>query len=72
MQTSKLIRVKDAPVVWDSLNGIINVFKPAGISVNNIRVSILGNLCKGSQFVDLLFSALLLSSLILIAVSFQV
>lgn len=47
MQNSKLIRIKDSPVVWNSLNGIVNVFKPAGISVNNIKASMLGNLCKG-------------------------
>lgn len=46
MQNSKLIRIKDAPVAWNCLNGIVNVFKPAGISVNNIKASLLGNLCK--------------------------
>lgn len=51
MQSSQLIRIKDAPVVWNCLNGIINVYKPAGISVKNIKSSILGNLCKGKQTV---------------------
>lgn len=46
MQNSKLIRLKEAPAVWNHLNGIINVFKPAGISVKNIKAAVLGNLCK--------------------------
>ncbi|KAJ6635561.1 Mitochondrial mRNA pseudouridine synthase Trub2 [Pseudolycoriella hygida] len=46
MQHSKLVRIKDSSVVWNCLNGVINVFKPVGISVNNVKCSILGNLCK--------------------------
>ncbi|XP_037034783.1 mitochondrial mRNA pseudouridine synthase Trub2-like [Bradysia coprophila] len=47
MQNSMLAHIKDANTVWNTLNGIINVYKPAGVSVNNIKRSLLGNLCKG-------------------------
>lgn len=50
MQKSVLVRTKDSSIVWKSLNGIINVYKPAGITVNHVKKSILGNLCKGITF----------------------
>lgn len=46
MQHTQLKTVTRSPVIWNCLNGIINVFKPAGISVNHVKASILGNLCK--------------------------
>lgn len=40
--------VKDAPTVWNYLNGVVNVFKPAGVSVKQVKKAILGNLSKGN------------------------
>ncbi|XP_058451893.1 pseudouridylate synthase TRUB2, mitochondrial [Malaya genurostris] len=41
-----LIKVKEAPVVWKYLNGIVNVYKPAGLTVQQVRHTIIGNLCR--------------------------
>ncbi|XP_026478925.1 mitochondrial mRNA pseudouridine synthase Trub2-like [Ctenocephalides felis] len=40
------LRTNDAPTIWSSLNGIINVFKPAGISVFRISNTIIANICR--------------------------
>lgn len=44
-------KISEAPVVWNYLNGIINIFKPADVSIRNIRPAILGNICKGMKMI---------------------
>lgn len=36
-----------ATEVWNVLNGIINVYKPAGVKVNHVRGAIITHLCSG-------------------------
>lgn len=43
-----LVTVKDAATVWKYLNGVINVYKPAGLTVQQVRHTIIGNLCRGN------------------------
>uniref|UniRef100_A0A182QX86 Pseudouridine synthase II N-terminal domain-containing protein n=1 Tax=Anopheles farauti TaxID=69004 RepID=A0A182QX86_9DIPT len=38
--------VKDAPTVWSYLNGVVNLFKPAGITVQQVRNTVIHNLCR--------------------------
>lgn len=40
-------RIAEAPIAWNHLNGIINAFKPAEVSVRKLRSALLGNICKG-------------------------
>lgn len=44
-----LTKVYDAATVFKHLNGIINVYKPAGMKVKHVRNAILSNICKGSS-----------------------
>lgn len=48
-------RIFDAPTAWNQLNGIINVYKPAGIRVIDVRNAVLSNLCKGKRFEQFYF-----------------
>lgn len=41
-------RISEAPKAWNYLNGVINVYKPAGVSVNQVRSTIKANLCRGN------------------------
>ncbi|XP_053697034.1 pseudouridylate synthase TRUB2, mitochondrial [Sabethes cyaneus] len=41
-----IIKVENAPVVWRFLNGVINVYKPACLTVQQVRQTIIGNLCR--------------------------
>nr|XP_029729526.1 mitochondrial mRNA pseudouridine synthase Trub2-like [Aedes albopictus] len=41
-----LVKIKDAPTVWNYLNGVVNVYKPAGLTVQQVRHTIIGNLCR--------------------------
>lgn len=40
-------RIKDAPLIWNHLNGIINAFKPAGMKSKHCKYAIIGNITKG-------------------------
>ena len=40
-------KIKEAPVVWRQLNGIINVYKQAGVSEKQVRSTIISKLCQG-------------------------
>lgn len=40
-------RVKDAPLVWQHLNGLVNVFKPAGTKTKHLKYAIITNVTKG-------------------------
>ncbi|KAI8037402.1 pseudouridylate synthase TRUB2, mitochondrial [Drosophila gunungcola] len=42
-----LTKVYDAATVFKHLNGILNVYKPAGMKVKHVRNAIIGNICKG-------------------------
>ncbi|ALC41203.1 CG7849 [Drosophila busckii] len=42
-----LTKVYDAATVFKHLNGIINVYKPAGVKVQHVRNAILSNISKG-------------------------
>lgn len=39
--------VYDAATVWNCLNGVINVYKPAGLKVSQVRSTVIGNICRG-------------------------
>lgn len=43
-------RIKDAPLVWNHLNGIINAFKPAGMKSKHVKYAIIGNITKGKLY----------------------
>lgn len=43
-----LTKVYDAATVFRHLNGILNVYKPAGMKVKHVRNAILSNICKGN------------------------
>uniref|UniRef100_A0A182SX58 Pseudouridine synthase II N-terminal domain-containing protein n=1 Tax=Anopheles maculatus TaxID=74869 RepID=A0A182SX58_9DIPT len=38
--------VKDAPTVWNYLNGLVNIYKPAGITVQQVQNTIIHNICR--------------------------
>ncbi|XP_046866046.1 mitochondrial mRNA pseudouridine synthase Trub2-like [Drosophila willistoni] len=42
-----LTKVYDAATVFRHLNGVLNVYKPAGMKVIHVRNAILANICKG-------------------------
>ncbi|EDX05853.1 mitochondrial mRNA pseudouridine synthase Trub2 [Drosophila simulans] len=42
-----LTKVYDAATVFKHMNGILNVYKPAGMKVKHVRNAILSNICKG-------------------------
>lgn len=48
-----LTKVYDAATVFRNLNGIINVYKPAGMKVKHVRNAILSNICKGALKTEL-------------------
>lgn len=39
--------VKEAPVVWNLLRGILCVYKPAEISCENLRKALITRICDG-------------------------
>lgn len=39
-------RTLEAPKVWNQLNGIINVYKPANVKLKHVKNAVLSNLCK--------------------------
>lgn len=46
-------KISNASVVWNYLNGVVNVYKPAGLTVGQVRRSIIGNLCRGKDNIKL-------------------
>ncbi|BFG05590.1 mitochondrial mRNA pseudouridine synthase Trub2 [Drosophila madeirensis] len=42
-----LTKVYDAATVFRHLNGVLNVYKPAGMKVGHVRSAVLSNICKG-------------------------
>ncbi|XP_050101597.1 pseudouridylate synthase TRUB2, mitochondrial [Anopheles aquasalis] len=38
--------IKDAPTVWNYLNGVVNLYKPAGITAQQVRNTVVHNLCR--------------------------
>lgn len=51
MHSLKTIETSKATVLWRYLNGVINVYKPAGVGINQLFASLRANLCKGNQTV---------------------
>lgn len=47
MSSSKAIATTHAPTLWKYLNGQLNVFKPAGMSINLVKAALRGNICDG-------------------------
>lgn len=39
--------ITEAPKVWQHLNGIINLYKPAGVSMRKVQLMIATNICRG-------------------------
>lgn len=54
-------KVYDASVVFKHLNGLINIYKPAGMKMKHVKSAILYNICRGlfclKEIVDLLIIA---------------
>lgn len=46
-------RVSQAPLVWNQLHGLINVFKPAGIKSSRIKYTVVGNLVRGKNAIKI-------------------
>lgn len=44
-----LTKVFDAATLFKHLNGILNVYKPAGMKAKQVRNAILSNICKGKD-----------------------
>ena len=43
-----LKKIQDASVVFKHLNGLINVYKPAGMKVKHVKTAILHNISRGN------------------------
>lgn len=41
-----LTKVKDAPTVWRYLNGVISLYKPSALTIQQVRHTIVGNICR--------------------------
>jgi hypothetical protein len=39
--------ITEAPKIWSHLNGIINIYKPAGISMHRVQAMVAANICRG-------------------------
>lgn len=48
MLTTKKI-ITEAAVVVKHLNGLINVYKPSGVSVKQVQKTIVYNMCRGER-----------------------
>lgn len=44
-----LTKVHEASVVFKHLNGLINIYKPAGVKVKHVKTAILHNICRGNS-----------------------
>lgn len=40
-------RVAQAPIVWNQLHGVLNVFKPAGVKSSRVKYTVVGNIVRG-------------------------
>uniref|UniRef100_A0AAG5CQG5 Pseudouridine synthase II N-terminal domain-containing protein n=1 Tax=Anopheles atroparvus TaxID=41427 RepID=A0AAG5CQG5_ANOAO len=38
--------VTEAPTVWNYLNGLVNLYKPAGVTIQQVRNTVVHNLCR--------------------------
>lgn len=45
--TLKLIT--DATKIWPHLNGIMCIYKPSGLTVNQTRLTLMSNICRGKK-----------------------
>lgn len=41
--------VNDAQKIWSVLNGVICIYKPRGLTVNQTRMTLMSNICRGKQ-----------------------
>ena len=41
--------VNDAQKIWSLLNGVICIYKPRGLTVNQTRMTLMSNICRGKQ-----------------------
>lgn len=39
--------VSDARLVYNALNGVVAIYKPASLHFNRMRETLIGNLCRG-------------------------
>lgn len=42
-------RTANPGLIWNYLNGVVNIYKPAGISVAQVRKTVITNLCRGKK-----------------------
>lgn len=52
MSVTKYLNAKSC---WNYLNGVANVYKPAGNKLNQVRSSVLSNIIRGKFFVYIKF-----------------
>lgn len=45
-------RVRNAPLIWNNLNGIINVYKPAGVKISHLKNTIKHNLTRDLNLME--------------------
>jgi hypothetical protein len=50
----EMVYVSEAPAVWNLLKGVICLYKPAGITISSVRKILLGNICRGKVFSNLI------------------
>lgn len=53
--------IAEAKVAWKYLNGLINVYKPAGLTFFKVRSAIIHNLTRGSKLLFLLLEKILIN-----------
>lgn len=41
--------VNDAQKLWNHLNGVLCIYKPSGLTVNQARMTLMSNLCRGKK-----------------------
>lgn len=51
MLSRSRVAIADASIIWNHLNGVINVYKPAGVKNINVRNAILYKLCSGEYYI---------------------
>lgn len=46
---SSLKLINDAQKVWSILNGVVCIYKPSGLTLNQTRKTLMANICRGKH-----------------------
>lgn len=41
--------VNDAQKIWSVLNGVVCIYKPKGLTINQARMTLMSNICRGKH-----------------------